>query len=176
MSQETPKTIENVKYPEIAGELFMMAEKDQAARNDTKVSYGEDSDLWKLDKVHEFRLKEIVQEIGWPTISKVGRKSSHEAWLLVQHVPDTSFQKSCLDLMKKESASEVEPSCVAFLTDRIRVREGRPQIYGTQYMDIDGKYVLRPIDDEEGVNDRRRAMGISETVEEQISGAEESRK
>ena len=44
---------------------------------------------------------------------------------------------------------------------------GLPQIYGTQFRQVDGKHVPKDIEDIEHVNERRKAMGL-DTLEENI--------
>jgi hypothetical protein len=54
---------------------------------------------------------------------------------------------------------------VALLIDRIEVKAGRPQIYGTQLSLKDGKLVLDPLSDSAGVDARRRQMGLGPLAE-----------
>jgi hypothetical protein len=49
---------------------------------------------------------------------------------------------------------------VAMLTDRLEVKAGRGQIYGTQLSLRDGRWVLDPIADSSGVDERRQKMGL----------------
>lgn len=51
------------------------------------------------------------------------------------------------------------------LTDCVNMNEGRPQIYGTQWVQKDGKYLLYSVDDIEHLNERRSEMGLN-TIEE----------
>jgi hypothetical protein len=107
-------------------------------------------------------MKEIVEQIGWPTRSKVGSHASEMAWLLVQHADlDHAFQRTCLDMMKAQPEGEVSPGKIAYLEDRVRVGEGRPQLYGTQfYADETGNFSPRPIEDPDHVDERRQAVGL----------------
>ena len=109
------------------------------------------------------RMKEIVAEHGWPTKTLVGSDGSRAAWLLVQHADhDVAFQGTCLLLMKRMlEARQVEGPDVAYLTDRVMVNIGRPQVYGTQFHVQDSNRQPRPIRDAKGVDDRRRAMGLN---------------
>jgi hypothetical protein len=54
-------------------------------------------------------------------------------------------------------AKDVVASNVAYLTDRVRLSQGLPQIYGTQW-GFDNK--PQPIEDEAGVNARRAAVDL----------------
>lgn len=145
-------------YREIAAEIVAMSEADQTMR---KSGAWDDS----VDIRNTARMKEIVRQIGWPTISKVGAHASHMAWLLVQHA-DRAFQKDCLDLLKAQPAGEVDPQNVAYLEDRVRMGEGRPQVFGTQfYTDANGHSGPWPIEDAEHVDARRAAVGLNTFTE-----------
>jgi hypothetical protein len=139
----------------IAVEIIKMSEDDQKMRK---------SGQWdsSIDEANTQRMKEIVEHIGWPTRSKVGSHASEMAWLLVQHADhDRAFQRTCLDLMRAQPEGEVLSRNIAYLEDRVRVGEGRPQIYGTQfYADEAGNFGPRPIEDPDHVDERRQAVGL----------------
>ncbi len=161
---------EQIQYPQIAQELIEMAEADQAMRERAENEEG----FWdgEVDEKNTARLQEIVGEIGWPTVSKVGKEASLRAWLLVQHADhDPEFQQHCLDLMKEARDGEVDPHDVAYLEDRVRVNTDRPQLYGTQMdttFDREGNvisYKPRPIEDPENIDARRASMGMGPHAE-----------
>jgi hypothetical protein len=137
----------------------MMAERDQQMRI---------RNSWdpNLDRRNAERLKEIVADIGWPTISKVGANASQCAWLLVQHADhDIDFQRHCLRLMH-EAGSDVSSQDVAYLEDRVRIKEGRPQLYATQIaFDESGELVQPTIEDPDGVDSRRKRIGLEPLAE-----------
>jgi len=156
-------TPEQIQFPNLALEINKMVETDQDMReNNLK------DDSWddELDKKNTERIKEIIIDIGWPTVSKVGKSASVGAWLLVQHADhDVDFQLHCLDLMRKLPNGEVRPEDIALLTDRVRVNRGQPQLYGTQFRQIDGKHVPKDIEDIEHVDERRAEMGLDTLME-----------
>lgn len=165
---ESPKNSpESIKYPHVAQEMAQMVEIDQRMRQRNLV----DSEFWdeEVDKKNTARMKDIITEIGWPNITKVGSDGALHAWLLVQHADlDPAFQRMCLDLMKKEPEGEVRKQDVALLEDRVSLKENGYQIYGTQFHDDNGVFTPQPIKDPELVNDRRREMGL-DTLEENIA-------
>jgi hypothetical protein len=67
-------------YRSIAAELLQMAGADQAMRRRT----AQDSATWdaSLDAARQRRLGEIIDQIGWHTIPRVGAEASHAAWLI----------------------------------------------------------------------------------------------
>lgn len=150
-------------YPEIANELVKMRDVDQA------MMLGYQKYDPKKIREHADRLKEIVKEIGWPTISKVGKRASHCAWLLVQHADsDVKFQRYCLNIIKREPPGEVGKQELAYLEDRVRINTGKKQLYGTQlYETKEGKVKPEPLESPDKVNERRKEIGL-QTLEEYI--------
>ena len=113
-------------------------------------------------------MKEIIDEIGFPTIPLVGKEGSHNAWLLIQHADrDIEFQEKCLELMESANPDVVIQKDIAYLEDRIRVNGKRPQLYGTQFTQSNGEHILQPIENIEEVDERRAKMGM-DTLEDQI--------
>lgn len=160
-----------MKFKIIIDELKSMHDRDQAMRHNVV----KNPNLWddELDLKNTARLKEIIKEIGWPTISKVGEESSNQAWLLAQHADhDLEFQKKCLSLMKAETKSEVSRPNIAFLEDRIAASEKRPQLYGTQFFkNADGKLIPHPIFEIDKIDQRRQKMNMKPFEEyEKIMG------
>lgn len=143
-------------------ELLNRMEKDQLVRQDVmkRVDEAEAERMMKIDRENTAWLKKVVDDHGWPGNVLVGKDGAHAAWLLVQHADlDPAFQKKCLglltDAVKRNDASAHD---LAYLTDRVRVAEKKPQLYGTQLIEVDGELVPKPIEDEEHVDERRRRL------------------
>jgi len=159
-------------YRQIANELLAMADADQQMRARAEV----DRDLWdvEVDRVNTARLKEIIDQVGWPTVSKVGAEASSAAWLVAQHAPDgLDFMKRCLHLMRQAGPGEIKLSNIALLDDRVRIIQDQPQVYGTQFCDRGNGWESFPIEDPERVNERRAAMGL-DTFEENVARIRET--
>ena len=162
-----------MKYPQISEEIISMASEDQKVReeffgknNPNQKTY---ADLvWAVDVKNHKRMMVIVSEIGYPTISKVGKVASYKAWSIIQHYSRDGFQKVCLDLMEK-SYDDVDPQNIAYLKDRILAFSGKKQIYGTQLKRSELTGLLEPfeIEDEFGLNARRASVGL-EPMEEYL--------
>jgi hypothetical protein len=99
------------------------------------------------------------------------------AWLLVQHADhDRAFQRTCLALLRAQPPEEVDARNIAYLEDRVRVGEGRPQLYGTQFhTNEQGELEPFPIEDQNQVDTRRAAVGLS-TLAEYAASLQASRK
>ncbi|MGC8776007.1 MAG: DUF6624 domain-containing protein, partial [Minisyncoccia bacterium] len=114
-----------------------------------------------IDKLHTTKMKQIIKKYGWPTIFLVGKKASNCAWLLVQHADhDIAFQKKCLKLIEEsyqKDKKSINPSHIAYLTDRILFNEGKKQIFGTQfYFDQNKKLKLYPLKSTKNIDKLRK--------------------
>ena len=97
-------------------------------------------------------LDRIIDRIGWPTAELVGAEAAEAAWWIAQQaITRPPFQRQCLILLQEASALSAVPAWQpAVLLDRIRVLEGRQQVYGTQIdWDPDGGLSPCPIEDPE---------------------------
>jgi hypothetical protein len=119
------------------------------------------------DKARAARIKEIVNTYGWPGRSLVGTEASGAAWLMVSHaVTDVPFQRQALELMKKMGPCEVEPTYLAYLTDRVLLGEGKKQLYGSYpTRGPNGELIPQPIEDEANIDRRRAALGLQPFAE-----------
>ena len=121
----------------------------------------------RIDKRNVKRLEEIIARHGWPTKSMVGEEASEAAFLIIQHA-DLVYQKKYFPLLKAAALrNEARPDHVAMMEDRMLMGEGRKQIYGTGLKtdDVTKELKLWPIEDEDGVDARRRAVGLPPMAE-----------
>ena len=141
----------------------------------------------QVDRDNTARMREVVERYGWPTYSMVGAEASNAAFLMVQHADrDPEFQATCLPLLEEAvQRGEALPADLAYLTDRVRVAQGRPQLYATQYRpqrDVLGNlvfgeggvllYELPLVEDVERLEERRAAAGLEPWIEYERSMAE----
>jgi hypothetical protein len=180
--EDKPKPAD-VREGELRKELLKRVAEDQEARmafiawmqanakTDPKALKGADSPVARkmrdIDHANTERIKEVVDRHGWPGKSLVGADGAHAAWLLVQHADhDRPFQKRCLAVLKEAvKKGEAAGIDLAYLTDRVRVGEGKKQLYGTQCRTVDGKQVPEPIEDEAKVDERRKEVGLGPLAE-----------
>lgn len=114
-----------------------------------------------IDEDNTSYLQTVVAEHGWPKISDVGEEAAGAAWLLVQHADhNPDFQATCLALMHALPEHEIKLSNIAYLEDRVRVARGEPQLYGTQFLQVEDTIMPSVIFDEENLDKRRAAMGL----------------
>ena len=157
----------------LAAKIISLKNADLALR-DKLVKTGElgngyNEEMRAMHNSNAAALQEIIAVIGYPSIAKVGKEASDAAWLVIQHaVEQPEFMKNCLNLLQKAvDQNEADPKSLAYLSDRIAVFEGKPQLYGTQFdWDEHGELSPNLYDDLVKVNERRQAIGLN-SLEEQ---------
>ena len=77
-------------------------------------------------------VKEILDQHGWLGKDIVGHYGNRALFLSIQH-SDLETQITYLPMMREAVKNgNAEPANLALLEDRVAVRQGRKQIYGTQ--------------------------------------------
>lgn len=102
--------------------------------------FGRDSDemkyFWNLvseqDSLNELEVIKIIKEKGWIGKSLVGGQANMTLWLVVQHAPLEIQEKYLPELKESVKKGESSGGHLALLEDRIQMRNGKPQIYGSQ--------------------------------------------
>lgn len=157
---------------ELAAELARMAAEDQRIRRAPKGSARTfvrrldpktAMEYRRIDAENTDRLRQILAKHGWPGKPLVGDQGAHDAWLIAQHADhDPAFQRQALELLTGAVArGEAKPRALAYLTDRVRVNEGREQVFGTQMGGLeDGVPVPRPIEDPDRLDELRAEVGL----------------
>ena len=154
-------------------ELLTILEEDQKYRmqmNETQKKFGQDSkemkDLWKItnqkDSINLSKVEKILTEKGWVGKDKVGGQANQTLFLVIQH-SDLKIQQKYLPMMKDAvKKGNANSSSLALLEDRIALREGKKQIYGSQIgtnPTTKKQYVL-PLEDPDNVDKRRTEVGL----------------
>lgn len=160
-------------YKGFAKRIIELKDADLALRDrlvqNGQLSEGYNKEMEKLHNRNAELLNEIIDQIGYPTIDKVGKEANEATWLIIQHsIGQPNFMKRCLKLLETSVAqNKANPKNLAYLSDRIAVFEGKPQLYGTQFdWDQNGKLSSNLCDNITKVNQRRKLIGLN-TIEEQ---------
>ena len=138
-------------------ELSALDERDQGIRRQYIADPNNPAiavQMRQIDATDRVRLKQIIQQHGWPGFDLAGTTGEGIAFEIVQHSDDDiAFQKRCLPLIQAAvKRGQAMPSDDAYLTDRILWGEHKPQIYGTQRN--------TPIEDAAHVDQRRARVGL----------------
>ena len=125
----------------------------------------------RMEAVHRHNAEVLAAALdrhGWPGARLVGADGADAAWLIAQHaIGEPAFMRRCLAALEVAAARNDVPRWQpAMLEDRIRVFEGRLQRFGTQLQVAgDGTVHPHPIEDSDGVEQRRRAVGLEPLAE-----------
>jgi hypothetical protein len=125
----------------------------------------------EMQAVHDANaeaLAAIIDAGGWPDAAAAGEDGAEAAWRIAQHaIGRPEFMRGALALIEQTAARGAAPAWqIAYLTDRIRVFEGRPQLYGTSFdWNEAGEMAPNPIEEPDRVEERRAAMGLPPLAE-----------
>ena len=163
-----------IRHLALRREFLEMRRLDQEVRNAAIAAIQEGtsapspealSRMAAVDARNIARLRAIVEEQGWPGSDLVGRDGAESAFLILQHASH-AVQKELFPLVEAGyRAGTVSGQSYALLLDRLLVRDGRPQVYGSQAKWIDGELAFEPIEDEPNVDVRRAEIGLPPLAE-----------
>ena len=158
---------------ELKAQLEAIFVRDQTLRQlyqDAEQKFGRDSEemdyFWQVvnaeDQKNKEEVKAILDEKGWVGRSLVGGKANMALFLVIQHAPLETQEKYLPMLRASVLAGESQGNHLALMDDRVQMRNGLPQTYGSQFTwdEEAGKEVLYEIKDPEYVNQRRREVGL----------------
>ncbi|RWU05436.1 DUF6624 domain-containing protein [Pedobacter chitinilyticus] len=114
------------------------------------------------DEINLKKINAILTKYGWLGPQEVGMNGSQSIFLVIQHA-DLDTQKKYLSLVQQaEKEGKTLSSNLAILEDRIAMREGRKQYYGSQgFKDkVTGISYIYPIVDIDQLDQRRKQMGM----------------
>jgi|GEM_PF-1339612 len=168
----TPSASNPTSVANVGAELEAMQKTDQLHRIEIielERQHGESSpevsEAWSkqdaIDAQNIRRLEEIIAQHGWPGSKQFGGKAATAAFLILQH-SDLGYQKRYLPLARDAAAKgDMPASGLALLEDRVRLREGRNQIYGSQVTkNAADEWEPLPLDDEADVDALRARVGL----------------
>lgn len=138
--------------------LSQIMERDQYIRK------SDDSAAYRsmIDSSNLAYVEMLIRNYGWPGKSFVGASGNYTVWLIIQHA-DLSTQQKYLPLLEASvQQGESREVDLVYLQDRILMREGKNQLYGTQVWtnSKSGAQEFWPIEDAKHVNERREKYGL----------------
>jgi hypothetical protein len=132
------------RAPALRDELLALAASTEPTRTDR---------LWEILDDYE----------SWPGWGLVGRDGAEAAWLIAQWaIDDMGLQRRALEMLEVAVAcNDADPVHLAYLADRVRMNDGRDQLYGSQFvLDARGELEAWPVDDPAAVDARRARLGL----------------
>ena len=172
-----------MQFKEQADQIIELKKKDLELRNKLiqsgELFTGYNAEMAKLHGENADVLDSIMDLIGYPTFDKVGKEASDAAWLVIQHaIERPDFMRKCAKHLEAAvQENNASPVNLAYLTDRIAVFEGKPQIFGTQFdWDENGEMSPMPFKDLDLVNKRRKSIGLNTLEAQTIVIKEQAKK
>lgn len=153
--------------------LDTIYQEDQTYRRqigEIEEKFGRESDEmkkhWELinekDSVNLIKIQKILDEKGWLGSNVIGNQGNSTLFLVIQHSP-LEVQEKYLPMMRDAVKNgKANSSSLALLEDRVALRKGGKQIYGSQIgRDQEtGEYFVSPLIDPENVDKRRAEVGL----------------
>jgi len=155
------------RYPSVRDELLQMEKVDQDAR--VKCSNGTGDEQVKclaevsktIDEPNTKRLEQIFDQIGFPNTAKVGEDGLQAFMTLLQHATTDRLRFGALTPITKAFKNKEMPSMAyANFVDRLRLHQGKKQLYGSGFEFKDGKMFLSPTEDLRNLEKRRAKIGL----------------
>lgn len=173
LAADAPAPSVDPRYAAVQAELLALLEADQAGRrrlDEVEKKHGRESAemqrLWaEIDATDTANLKKLdalLAQHGWLGPKEVGARASSAIFYVIQHA-DFAAQKKYLPLMRDAVKSgRASPAALAMLEDRLALREGRRQTYGSQigFDETTGTHYVLPLADPARVDERRAAVGL----------------
>lgn len=154
-------------------QLISIFNDDQIIRRefiDAEKKYGDEGkvvdSLGKImnyqDSLNLIKVEKILNERGWVGKDIIGQQANQTLFLVIQH-SDLKVQQRYLPMMRDAvKVGNADAGSLALLEDRIALREGKKQIYGSQigtHPTTKKQYIL-PLEDPENVDVRRGKVGL----------------
>jgi hypothetical protein len=152
--------------------LELIFKDDQSYRRKTgeiKEKYGRQSEEMKVhrkiinekDSLNLIKIEKILNERGWLGTDIIGRQGNNTLFLVIQH-SDLETQLKYLPMMREAvTEGNTRGSSLALLEDRVALRQGNRQIYGSKiYTDKNGEKYVAPLIEPENVDKRRAEVGL----------------
>lgn len=122
------------------------------------------------DSINLIKVKKILDVWGWLGADIVGQEGNTTMFMVIQHA-DLKTQEKYLPLLRDAvSKGNAYPAHLAMLEDRVAIRQGKRQIYGSQ-IDQDtktGEFFVLPLEDPDNVDKRREPIGLGK-MEDYVS-------
>ena len=117
------------------------------------------------DSLHLQRFQQLERQYSWPRAAAMGTESVSNAYLLLQHAPDSVHTRYFPRIERAYQQGELPGPDYATYLDRVLVQQGHKQRYGTQYRRRElptgrTEDYLDPIEDVAHVEQRRRVVGL----------------
>jgi len=151
----------------ISEKLKMIREADQGIRSRIiKEMATKDPEAMKKvalemkasDKQNQLFIGSFLDRCGW--LKGLSAEENNTIFLVIDHA-DTAFMARYFPILKLQADQGiVAKRDLATLQDRMQLRSGKKQTYGTQTLKTGNIVTIWPIDDPQNLDERRKEMGL----------------
>jgi len=116
----------------------------------------------EADTINLRIVTKIIDKYGWLGSDVIGFKGNQVLFLVIQHADLITQEKYLPIIQRAAKEGKTLLSNLAILEDRVALRQGKRQIYGSQIL-LDpktGNKYVQPIEDLENVDKRRSEVGL----------------
>jgi hypothetical protein len=121
----------------------------------------------RQDSINLADTRALLDQYGWLGIDQVGKKANESLFLIIQHADSSVLQRYFPLLAQSYELGQTPSRFYALMLDRLLTDMGQKQVFGTQFKKENGKFVTFPLQDEKGIEQRRKRMGL-EPLERQL--------
>ena len=181
VKQNKEKSEANLDKPLVAilDSIHIEDQKYRKQIDGIQKQYGSDSKEmtahWKMigikDSINLIKIQEILDTKGWLGSDIIGQQGNQTLFLVIQH-SDLKIQEKYLPMMREAvKKGKASGSSLALLEDRVALRQGKKQIYGSQIgMDKKtNKHYVLPLEDPDNVDKRRIEVGLDQPLAEYVN-------
>lgn len=134
-----------------------------------KNEFGEGSEEFKRlkqtvqerDSVNLKIVTDVLDTYGWLGRGTVGFIGNYTLALIIQQAGLGVQEKYLPVVMSAFQSKDIEAYDYAMIYDRVTLRRGQPQLYGSVMVSIGNKNYVAPITDVDNVDKRRASLGLS---------------
>jgi len=164
---------QDATFNTITKQLLDIDELDQRYRNqmeETIARFGSDSkeskalfkNMKTTDSLNLIQVEAIINKHGWLGSDKIGSQANTTLFMVIQHA-ELPAQIKYLPMMREAvKKGNARASSLALLEDRVALKQGKKQIYGSQIswnMKTNESFVA-PLEDPDNVDLRRAEVGL----------------
>lgn len=150
--------------------VFKEDQKYRMQMKEVEEKYGWESEEMKRliatmhekDSINLIQIKQILDKRGWLGPDIIGNQGNLTLFLVIQHA-DLATQEQYLPMLREAvEKGNAQASSLALMEDRVALRKGEKQIYGSQVRrdEETGAWYVRPLIDPDNVDERRAAVGL----------------
>ena len=161
-AQNLDSLLRNVRESDQSARLVMikLTRSDQL---DIDAVLAAQTKIEEVDSTNQVIVARLLDS-GWP--QGLSDEANNAIWLVIDHAP-IDYQLRYMPLIEEQVATgAISKSQYATLFDRIRMRQGEPQRYGTQTVqrrsaEQNASIYVWPVENPRKLNRLRRAMGLT---------------